>query len=162
MYIYKYNFISGIEVLNEILKSHRVLATCYAMKEEMNRLFELRDRDEAYYGWTKWFTAAKESGIPQLQKFAELKEKRLKGLVAHATHPISTGKLEGMNNKIKVAKRIAYGYRDEDYFFRLIRYQSSLSIQKKSVKSQFFKNSLRQLKFLETFSMSLNILLNSV
>jgi hypothetical protein len=60
---------SGVEVLNEILKSHRVLATCYAMKEEMNRLFELRDRDEAYYGWTKWFTAAKESGIPQLQKF---------------------------------------------------------------------------------------------
>ena len=45
-----------------------------------------------------------------------------KGLVAHATHPISTGKLESMNNKIKVAKRIAYGYRDEDYFFRLIRY----------------------------------------
>jgi transposase len=31
-----------------------------------------------------------------------------------------------MNNKIKVAKRIAYGYRDEDYFFTLIRYQSSL------------------------------------
>ena len=30
--------------------------------------------------------------------YAELKEKRLKGLVAHATHPISTGKLEGMNN----------------------------------------------------------------
>ena len=90
-------------------------------------------RDEAYYGWTKWFTAAKESGIPQLQKFAELKEKRLKGLVAHATHPISTGKLEGMNNKIKVAKRIAYGYKDEDYFLRLIKYQSSLSIPKNLV-----------------------------
>ena len=65
----------------------------------------------------KCFRAAKESGIPQLQKFAELKERRLRGLVAHATHPVSTGKLEGMNNKIKVAKRIAYGYRDEDYFF---------------------------------------------
>ena len=36
---------------------------------------------------------------------------------------ISIGKLEGMNNKIKVTKRIAYGYRDEDYFFTLIRYQ---------------------------------------
>ena len=47
--------------------------------------------------------------IPKLQKFADLKEKRLIELVAHATHPISTGKLEGMNNKIKVAKRIAYG-----------------------------------------------------
>ena len=35
-------------------------------------------------------------------------------------------KIRGMNNKIKVAKRIAYGYRDEDYFFTLIRYQRSL------------------------------------
>ena len=89
---------SGEEVLGEILQTHNDLATCYAMKEEMNRLFELRDKEEAYYGWMKWFTAAKESGIPQLQKFAELKERRLRGLVAHATHPISTGKLEGTNN----------------------------------------------------------------
>ncbi len=117
---------AGEEFLNEILNTHNDLATCYAMKEEMNRLFELRDKEEAYYGWMKRFMAAKEIGIPQLQKFAELKERRLIGLVAHATHPISTGKLEGMNNKIKVAKRIAYGYRDEDYFFTLIRYQSSL------------------------------------
>ena len=40
------------------------------MKEKMNRLLELRDKNEAYYGWLKWFIAAKESGIPQLQKFA--------------------------------------------------------------------------------------------
>uniref|UniRef100_UPI003864FCCF transposase n=1 Tax=Ruminobacter sp. TaxID=2774296 RepID=UPI003864FCCF len=83
---------------------------------------------KAYYGWMKWFLAAEESGIPQLQKFAKLKVKRLKGLVAHATHPISTGKLEGTNNKIKVAKRIAFGYRDEGYFFILIRYLSSLGL----------------------------------
>ena len=119
---------SGEEVLGEILQTHNDLATCYAMKEEMNRLFELRDKEEAYYGWMKWFTAAKESGIPQLQKFAELKERRLRGLVAHATHPISTGKLEGTNNRIKVAKRIAFGYRDEEYFFALIRYLSSLGL----------------------------------
>ena len=74
------------------------------MKEEMSRLFELRDKNEAFYGWLKCFITAKESGIPQLQKFAELKEKRLIGLVAHATHPISTDKLEGMNIKIKVLK----------------------------------------------------------
>ncbi|HIS13857.1 MAG TPA: transposase, partial [Candidatus Ornithospirochaeta stercorigallinarum] len=38
---------------------------------------------------------------------------RIDGLVVHASHPISTGKLEGFNNRIKVAKRIGYGYRDE-------------------------------------------------
>lgn len=53
---------------------------------------------------------------------AELKRPRLNGLVAHAVFPFSTGKMEGFNNKIKVAKRIDYGYRDDDYFFTLIRY----------------------------------------
>ena len=65
-------------------------------------------------GWSR--------GIPALVKFAELKRPRLDGLVAHAVFPISTGKLEGFNNKIKVAKRIGYGYRDDEYFFTLIRY----------------------------------------
>lgn len=51
-----------------------------------------------------------------------LKRPRLDGLVAHSLFPISTGKLEGFNNKIKVAKRIGYGYRDDAYFFSLIRY----------------------------------------
>ena len=119
---------SGGEALKEILNTHCDLSTCYAMKEEMNRLFELRDKEKAYDGWMKWFLAAEESGIQQLQKFAKLKVKRLKGLVAHATNPISTGKLEGTNNKIKVAKRIAFGYRDEGYFFTLIRYLSSLGL----------------------------------
>jgi len=112
------------EYLAEILDSHTDLAVCYAMKEEMCDLFALRDPDEARNAWTKWFTAAKESGIPALVKFAELKEKRIEGLVNHALHPISTGKLEGFNNKIKVVKRIAFGYRDNDYFFSLIKFLS--------------------------------------
>ena len=33
-------------------------------------------------------------------------------------------KFAGFNNKIKVAKRIGYGYRDDDFFFTLIRYLS--------------------------------------
>ena len=48
----------------------------------------------------------------------------MEGLVSHAVFPISTGKLEGFNNKIKVAKRTGYGYRNDDYFFTLIRYLS--------------------------------------
>ncbi|MCI6672751.1 MAG: transposase [Spirochaetaceae bacterium] len=36
-------------------------------------------------------------------------------------HSISTGKLEGFNNRIKVAKRIGYGYRDDDFLFTTIR-----------------------------------------
>ncbi|MDY6344078.1 MAG: transposase [Sphaerochaetaceae bacterium] len=37
-------------------------------------------------------------------------------------HSISTGKLEGFNNRIQAAKRIGYGYRDDDSFFTTIRF----------------------------------------
>ena len=121
-----------VSSLNKILDDHTDLALCHAMKEEMARLFDLRDEDEAKNGWTAWFEGAKASGIPALMRFAELKEKRIDGLIAHASHPISTGKLEGFNNRIKVAKRIAYGYRDEDYFFSLIQFISIPSVRPQS------------------------------
>ena len=120
--------------LRRILDDHADLALCHAMKEEMTRLFDLRDEEDARKGWTLWFEGAKASGIPALVRFAERKEKRLDGLIAHASHPISTGKLEGFNNRIKVAKRIAYGYRDEDYFFSLIQFISIPSVRSQSPK----------------------------
>ena len=110
--------------LNSILDAHSDLAVCYAMKEELTRLFTLRDPIEADIAWRSWFQAAKESQIQPLVRFAELKELRLPGLIAHAVHPVSTGKLEGFNNKIKVAKRIGYGYRDDAFFFLLVRFLS--------------------------------------
>ena len=58
--------------LAEILDSHSDLAVCYAMKEEMCALFDLRDPAAAEVGWKKWFTAAKESGIPALVRFLSL------------------------------------------------------------------------------------------
>ena len=123
-----------VSSLKKILDDHADLALCHAMKEEMTRLFDLRDEEEARKGWIEWFEGAKASGIPALVRFAERKEKRLDGLIAHASHPISTGKLEGFNNRIKVAKRIAYGYRDEDYFFSLIQFISIPSVRSQSLK----------------------------
>ena len=91
----------------------------------MCRLYSLTDHDQALDGWTKWFEAAKESEIPALVKFAEQKEKRIPGLVAHAVFPISTGKLEGFNNKIKVLKRNAFGLRNFRHFRNRILFCAS-------------------------------------
>ena len=120
---------SKTEQLQSIQQDHHDLAVCYAMKEEMCRLYELTDYQQSVTGWTKWFQAAKESEIPALVRFAVQKEKRFPGLAAHAIYSISTGKLEGFNNKIKVAKRIGYGYRDDDFFFTLICYLSIPSVR---------------------------------
>lgn len=49
--------------------------------------------------------------------FARLLTRHFEGVIAHASFPISSGKIEGVNNKIKTLRRQAYGYLDDDYFF---------------------------------------------
>ena len=48
------------------------------------------------------------------------------GFINLLFYPVGTGKLEGMNNKIKVIKRIAYGFHDDDYFILKIKQGCSL------------------------------------
>jgi len=56
------------------------------------------------------------SGIRLLQRFAQSIERHIHGLLAYFLHPISSGRVEGINNKIKALKRKTYGYRDLEYF----------------------------------------------
>ena len=57
------------------------------MKEELCRLFNLRNRQDAEHGWKSWFEAGKASEVDHLNRFAKTKEFRLQGLIAHAEHP---------------------------------------------------------------------------
>ena len=67
-------------------------------------------------------TKYRKTGIPFVTlKFAQTLDNHRYGLINHCYYPIDTGKLEGMNNKIKVIKRIAYGFHDDDYFILKIK-----------------------------------------
>ena len=59
---------------------------------------------------------AREDGHPNLVRFAKTLERYEYGILNHCRHSIHTSRLEGVNNKIKVIKRIAYGFHDLDYF----------------------------------------------
>ncbi|MFO7979885.1 MAG: transposase [Candidatus Aminicenantes bacterium] len=59
---------------------------------------------------------ALESGVLQLTRFARKLRRHAWGILNYFDFPISTAKVEGINNRIKVIKRRAYGYRDIDYF----------------------------------------------
>ena len=61
------------------------------------------------------------SGLQPLRHFARCLEPYLPGILAHCRWPLGTNLDEGINNKIKVIKRIAYGFRDDAYFFLKIR-----------------------------------------
>ena len=55
------------------------------------------------------------TGIKQLMTMARPLASHSLGLLAYYDHPISTGPLEGTNNKIKTMKRQAYGFRDPEF-----------------------------------------------
>lgn len=53
---------------------------------------------------------------PAVGKFADTLDRYAEGILNHCHYTVGTSKLEGVNNKIKVIKRKAYGFRDERYF----------------------------------------------
>jgi transposase len=102
--------------LQEALRLNQSLATAYYMKEELRLFWEQSDMDDAERFLEDWCARAECSGIRMLQKFAKTLRSHRYGLLSWYSHPISTGPLEGTNNKIKTMKRQAYGYRDQEYF----------------------------------------------
>ena len=62
------------------------------------------------------FSLAAEQKLPPLHRLASTLLGAWPRIVSYYQHRISTGPLEGLNNKIKVLKRQAYGYRDLDFF----------------------------------------------
>lgn len=104
---------SSLECLLEI---NQPIALAHAMKEQI-RLFWTKGTSREgtkFLAW--WIIDAVESGIKELQKSGRTFLRHWEGLVNYFKHPITNGKTEGINNKIKTMKRQAYGFRDMEYF----------------------------------------------
>ncbi len=102
--------------LRAALRLNKPLATAYYMKEELGELWAQEDKATAARFIRDWIGRANRSGIRPLMTLARTLHRHKEGLLAWYDHPISTGPLEGTNNKIKVMKRQAYGYRDLEFF----------------------------------------------
>ncbi|RQI44568.1 transposase, partial [Pseudomonas aeruginosa] len=76
---------------------------------------------EGWRRWRTWLRHARESGLAPLQRFARNLRKYARGILASAHFHMHTSVLEGVNNRIKVIKRMAYGFRDSEYFFLKIK-----------------------------------------
>ena len=107
--------------LDELLAANQALMTIYVLRDDLKELWRLRDTEAACAAWNAWFSRAMESGLKPLIAFARRLAPYLHGILAHAKWPLHTSLLEGINNKIKVIKRVAYGFRDDEYFFLKIR-----------------------------------------
>lgn len=102
--------------LDNALAMNEPLSKAYYLKEQLREIWSQINKEEAEAVLDDWVRQARESKIVQLAKMAATLLAHRRGILAWYDCHISTGKVEGINNKIKVMKRNAYGFRDERYF----------------------------------------------
>lgn len=107
--------------LKELLAANQPLLCVYVLRDALKQLWFYRKPAWAHKAWQQWLQQAQSSGIVALEQFAHRLQAYWHGIVSRCRHPLNTSVVEGINNTIKVIKRRAYGYRDQDYFFLKIR-----------------------------------------
>jgi transposase len=102
--------------LKEALALNEPLAIAYYMKEDLRRFWEQPGKRFATTFLDGWIRRATASGVKALQEMAKTLAAHRSGLLAYYDVMISSGPMEGTNNKIKTMKRQAYGFRDLAFF----------------------------------------------
>jgi len=102
--------------LKEALALNQSLATAYYLKEDLRQFWEQPGKMFATLFLNGWIKRAEASGIKMLQQMAQTLAAHRSGLLAYYDVMITSGPLEGTNNKIKTMKRQAYGFRDREFF----------------------------------------------
>ncbi|BAN49534.1 ISL3 family transposase [Metapseudomonas resinovorans] len=107
--------------LQELLAANQPLATAYVLKDALKEIWYAPSVQDGWRRWRTWLRHARDSGLAPLQRFARNLKRYARGILASARFPLHTSQLEGVNNRIKVIKRMAYGFRDSAYFFLKIK-----------------------------------------
>jgi len=102
--------------LRRLLELNKTLCTVMILKDLLKKIGCYRYRGWATKRLREWCALARTLGHPEVSKFANRLECYEYGILNHCQYRIHTGRLEGVNNKIKVIKRKAYGFHDDRYF----------------------------------------------
>lgn len=109
--------LDGRKALKKLLAANKRLNTAYVLKESFGQLWDYRTERGARAFFERWKESLKWQRLEPYHKFAALVERHWDGIASycHPDNKVSLGMVEGLNNKIRVLQRRAYGYRDEDY-----------------------------------------------
>ena len=103
--------------LEEALKLNEPLATAYYMKEELRNIWHQPDKTSAQKALDEWVKKAFAPDINMLKQFAKTIAAHRSGILAYfGRNGLSTEPLEGINNKIRTLHKMAYGFRDIEFF----------------------------------------------
>lgn len=107
----------GRKALKILLKANKRLNTAYLLKESFSQLWEYQQEGWARKFFENWRASLNWQRLKPYEKFAEMIDSHWDGIAAfiQLENKISLGFVEGLNNKIRVIQRRAYGLRDEEY-----------------------------------------------
>ena len=105
-----------------LIQDNKLLFTCDMVKTLLQDAYittgnTVRDRMSMGKKLHKIIRVCNETENEHMMWFASLLSSHYNGVIAHATFPISSGVIEGVNQKIKTIRRKGYGYPDDEYFF---------------------------------------------
>ena len=103
--------------LKTLLAANKRLNTAYLLKESFGQLWDYKTEGWARCFFENWKASLKWQRLKPYEKFAEMIERHWDGIAAYCKpeNKVSLGFVEGLNNKIRVIQRRAYGLRDEEY-----------------------------------------------
>jgi len=109
--------LEGRQALKLLLRANKRLNTAYLLKESFGQLWSYEQEGWARRFFDNWRAALKWQRLKPYEKFAEMIERHWDGIAAYCKpeNKVSLGFVEGLNNKIRVIQRRAYGLRDEEY-----------------------------------------------
>ena len=109
--------LKGRQALKTLLAANKRLNTAYLLKESFGQLWSYRREGWARRFFDNWRNALKWQRLKPYEKFAEMIDRHWDGIAAYCKpeNKVSLGFVEGLNNKIRVIQRRAYGLRDEEY-----------------------------------------------
>ena len=107
----------GRQALKTLLAANKRLNTAYLLKESFGQLWDYRRESWARRFFENWRAALKWQRLKPYEKFADMIDRHWDGIAAYCRpeNKVSLGFVEGLNNKIRVIQRRAYGLRDEEY-----------------------------------------------
>jgi len=109
--------LAGRHSLKLLLAANKRLNTAYLLKESFGQLWDYTREVWARRFFDNWRDALKWQRLKPYEKFAAMIERHWDGIAAHCAveNKVALGFVEGLNNKVRVLQRRAYGLRDEEY-----------------------------------------------
>ena len=111
---------NDVKKLEEMFAINENLYRAYLLKEDLRQFWKQPDKEEATLFLQLWLEEAATLDLSPIRRLAKTIAKHRDCILAWYDFHITTGPLEGLNNKIKVLKRRAYGYRNQEFFRLLI------------------------------------------